>query len=108
HHSRAVCHSVGVFSTGGEQQELGAFDAVGGDDECFAGNAVGSLVRVVIMRGDDAVLGIMFELVDHCIGNQLGAGRFGGVHGQSSVVLRIHRADRLTVVAAAAGGAAVE
>src|SRR5690606_34099740 len=108
HHSRAVCHSVGVFITGREQQELGTFDAVGGNDECFARNAVGSLVRIVVMRGDDSVLGIMFELIDHGIGNQLGASRFGGVHGQPSVVLRIHRADRLTVVAAAAGGTAVE
>ena len=107
-HVGAIGNAVGKAVAGGHQQQSRGLDAIGGDNEGAAGDPVAVAFGVVVVGGDNTILRIMLQLVYHRAGNQPDPGRFRCRRRNATVVLRVHRADRLAVVAAAAGRAPVE
>lgn len=99
----AVGNAVGETLAGRHQQQTRGLDTVGRHHEGLAANPVAIAFRVVKMCGNDAILLIMLQLVDHRIVDQADASSLRCCGRNTAVVLRIHRADRLAVVAAATG-----
>ena len=61
-HVGTVSQAAGKLIGSREQQESWAFDAVGGNDECLASDAVGVFVRIVVKGRRDGALFIVFAL----------------------------------------------
>ena len=99
-----LARPFGILVAGRHQQQLRALDAVGGEDEGLAGDAVRDLVRIVVVGRSRCGPGRHAR----CGRRRRWAGSWrrplGGRRPRAPPrVLRVDRADRLAVVGAAAG-----
>ena len=106
-HVRAVRDTVREIAVRGHQQDLRRLDAVRGDHEVLAFDAMVGARLVLVDRGGDALVRPGLELVDDRAVDQLRAGLLGLLDVHDAVVHRADRADRHAVVVPATSRPAV-